>query len=80
MKITRFILTFSVLTLLFVFVLAGSNSRSVPVQAAPLALSGGLCNRLYLPSILNVSGIGSTAVSPTGEMAPLSNTGLYPFG
>jgi hypothetical protein len=75
MKITRFILTFLVLTLLFVFVLAGSNNRSVPVQAAPLALSGGLCNRLYLPSILNMSGIDSTAVSPIGEITSLSNTG-----
>jgi hypothetical protein len=70
MKTTRIVLTLLTLPLLAGFILAGRGNAPAPVQAAPQALPGGLCNRLYLPSVLSGANAGAAAAQPADLIVP----------
>lgn len=70
MKITTFILMLAALIVLPILLVAGGVSAVETAVAAPSALPQVLCNRLYLPAIINGAAVGGTAVHPADLIAP----------
>lgn len=70
MKIMTFILMLAALIVLPILLVAGGVSAVETAVAAPSALPQVLCNRLYLPTIINGAAVGGTAVHPADLITP----------
>jgi hypothetical protein len=70
MKTIRLIPIFLFLLALPLFIAAHQADAEQASPAAPQAVAGGLCNRLYLPTILNATNAGVTAVQPADLIQP----------